>query len=61
VNAVPKLKETWEKIKFYRSKEGAVAAQEFKSVVDSKKKPKVEFVPKTPTKKPENPFIDSEE
>lgn len=61
VNAVPKLKETWEKIKFYRSKEGAVAAQEFKSVVDSKKKPKVEFVPKTPTKKTENPFIDSEE
>jgi hypothetical protein len=59
VSSVPKLKETWEKIKFYRSNKEA--AQEFKNVVDSKKKPKVEFVPKTPVKKTENPFIDSEE
>jgi len=59
VESIPKLKETWEKIKLYRTNK--VLAQEFKNMVDSKKKPKVEMVVKTPSQKPENPFVDSEE
>jgi len=57
--AVPKLKVTWEKIKFYR--ENKAEALKFKEAIDSRKKPKPEFVPYVKETKKGDAFIDSEE
>jgi len=63
--AVPKLKVTWDRIKFLR--ENKEEAQKFKEAIDSRKKPKPVFQPKiafeqkVPYKKQDDGFIDSEE
>lgn len=56
--AVPKLKVTWDKIKFLR--ENKEEALKFKDMIESKKKPKITFVSKTPAKKDDG-FLDSED
>jgi putative phage-type endonuclease len=55
--SLPKLKETWEKIKFFRSNKEA--SEKFKEEYNSKRKPKVEFVPKNKTNNNDG-FIDTE-
>ena len=57
--AVPKLKVTWDRIKFYR--ENKEEALKFKKIVDSRKKPKAEFVPFNPKANKNDGFIDSDE
>ena len=56
---VPKLKVTWDRIKFYR--ENKEEALKFKKIVDSRKKPKAEFVPFNPKANKNDGFIDSDE
>uniref|UniRef100_A0A6C0H125 YqaJ viral recombinase domain-containing protein n=1 Tax=viral metagenome TaxID=1070528 RepID=A0A6C0H125_9ZZZZ len=55
--AVPKLKVTWDKIKFLR--ENKTEALKFKEAIDSKKKTKLVFIPSA-TKKNDG-FLDSED
>jgi len=59
--AIPKLKVTWDRIKFLR--ENKEEAQKFKEAIDSRKKNKstIVFQPKTPIKKQDDGFIDSED
>jgi putative phage-type endonuclease len=63
--SVPKLKVTWDRIKFLR--ENKEEALKFKEAIDSRKKPKPVFQPKfsfeqkVPYKKQDDGFIDSEE
>ena len=57
--SVPKLKVTWDRIKFYR--ENKEEALKFKKLIDDRKKPKVEFVPFKPQANKNDGFIDSEE
>jgi putative phage-type endonuclease len=56
---VPKLKVTWDRIKFYR--ENKEEALKFKKIIDDRKKPKPEFVPFNPNAKKNDGFIDSDE
>jgi len=55
--AVPKLKVTWDKIKFLR--ENKAEALKFKEAIDSKKKTKLVFIPSVPKKN--DGFLDSED
>jgi putative phage-type endonuclease len=55
--AVPKLKVTWDKIKFLR--ENKAEGLKFKEAIDSKKKTKLVFIPSVPKKN--DGFLDSED